>query len=520
MSTPDISGLGKRPIEGGETPAGSEVREDIAFEKLEVEMAKLTSAINSPLMDWNVINQLCTELLSGKGKDLLVACYLAAGLLETRSLAGLADGLKVIADMLETYWDTLYPSLKRIRGRRNALQWLVDRVQQRATETGWADLPPMEAKLSEALQASLSSIDATLMDKDSDAPSIRSLQTLVRALPVIEEAPVAPPAASLEANTGDSKPSAKTIADAPAAVVLDAGDQAEQALDDVCARLGPIAEFLLNADLTNPLPYRLDRLSAWTPINALPSADAGGETHLPGPISQVVEALEKLKATQADEDLVHLAEAQLAAFPFWLDLNCICANALERLGSKYDAARLEVCGETSRLVARLPGIEKQAFAGGMPFADGDTLAWLAGLASAQGDSNAQGSKPQGRDAIAAAIGNARALAAGDDLSGAVNALQQQILATDSPRDKLYLQIRLCELLLVQRPGAALDAFAFSIVDTIDRHLLADWEPALAIDGLQVAYKVMTRNEDSKAVADGLLKRVLALDASAAFRLVS
>lgn len=520
MSTSDISELGKSPIKGGETPAGSEVREDAAFEKIEAEMAKLTSATSSPLMDWNVINQLCTELLATKGKDLLVACYLAAGLLEKRSLAGLADGLKVIADMLETYWDTLYPSLKRIRGRRNALQWLIDRVQQRAVETNWSDLPPMPATLLDELQASLSAIDATLMDKDGDAPSIRSLLTLARTLPVIEEAPAPAPVSAPAKVSGDVKPSSKTIAEAPAAVVLDSADQAEQALDDVCAQLEPIAEFLLNADLANPLPYRLDRLAAWTPINALPAADASGETHLPGPISQVVDALEKLKATQADEDLVHLAEAQLAAFPFWLDLNCICARALERLGSKYEAARLEVSGETARLVARLPGIEKQAFAGGMPFADGDTLAWLAGLISAPGDGNATAGKPKERDAIAAAIGNARALAANDDLGGAVNALQQQVLAADSPRDKLYLQIRLCELLLVQRPGAALDAFAFSIVDTIDKHLLADWEPTLAIDGLQVAYKVMTRNEDSKAVADGLLKRVLALDASAAFKLVS
>ncbi len=517
MSTSDISELGKSPIEGGESPAGSEVREDPAFDKLEVEIAKLTSAVNSPLVDWKVINQLCTELLSGKGKDLLVACYLAAGLLETRSLPGLSDGLKVIADMLQTYWDTLFPSLKRIRGRRNALQWLIDRVQQRAVESNWSNLPPMPASLLDELQASLTSIDTTLMDKDGDAPSIRSLLTLVRTLPVIEEAPVAAPAPARAA--GDSK-SLAASAQALPAVVLDSGDQAEQALDDVCAQLEPIAEFLLNTDLANPLPYRLDRLAAWTPINALPAADASGETHLPGPISQVVDALAKLKTTQADEDLVHLAEAQLAAFPFWLDLNCICATALQRLGGKYDAARLEVCGETARLVARLPGIEKQAFAGGMPFADGDTVAWLQGLASPQGGGNAAAGKSGERDAITTAIGNARALAASDDLSGAVNMLQQQILATASPRDKLYLQIRLCELLLVQRPGAALDAFAFAIVDTIDKHLLADWEPALAIDGLQVAYKVMTRNEDGKVVADGLLKRVLALDASAAFKLVT
>lgn len=522
MSTPDIAELGKSPIEGSDTPAGSEVREEPAFEKLEAEIAKLTSAINSPLVDWNIINQLCIELLASKGKDLLVACYLAAGLLETRSLAGLSDGLKVISDMLGTYWDTLYPSVKRMRGRRNALQWLIDRVQQRATETGWTDLPPVDAKVADELQASLNAIDASLMDKDSDAPSIRSLITLVRSVPVVEEAPAPLPAAEslpAAANIAGDTTSSATAAMRPV-VVPDSDEQAGQALDELCARLEPIAEWLLNADLTNPLPYRLGRLAAWTPINALPGADASGETHLPGPISQVVDALEKLKVTQADADLVHLAEAQLAAFPFWLDLNCICATALQRLGSAHEAAHREVCGESARLVARLPGIEKLAFAGGMPFANGDTLAWLGSLASASGNAQSSSSAGERDAAIAVAVGNARAMAATDDLAGAVNVLQQHLLATGNPKDRLYLQIRLCELLLLQRPGAALDAFALSIVDTIDKHLLTAWEPGLALDGLQVAYKVMTRNDEGKATADGLLQRVVALDAAAAVKLVT
>lgn len=518
MTTPAISELGKLAIEGA-LPVGNEVREEPGFERLEVEVTKLSSPVYSPLVDWGLITQLSSDLLATKGKDLLVACYLTAGLLETRGLAGLSDGLKVIADMLETWWDSLYPSLKRIRGRRNALQWLVDRVQQRAGETGWATLPPQEAALSAQLQASLQAIDAVLLDKDSDAPSIRSLLTLVKALPVAEDTPA--PQALPQAPAAGATPSARVAAEAAAqSPLIDSGEQAEHALDEACARLQPIAEWLLNADLSNPLAYRLDRLAAWTPINSLPP-DVSGQTQLAGPISQVTDALDRLKADQADEDLVHFAEAQLAAFPFWLDLNCICAAALERLGSGFEAASREVCGESARLVARLPGIEKLAFAGGMPFADGDTIAWLAGLAAAQGSASGPAAVgPQGRSAITAAVGNARALAANDDMVGAVNCLQQQLALVNTPGDQLFLRIRLCELLLLQRPGAALEAFALSLVDSIDRHQLAEWDPALALDGLQVAYKVMTRNEDSKAAADSLLKRVVSLDAAAAVKLVT
>ena len=510
MTTSAISELGKLPFEGA-SPAGNDVRGEPAFDLLEVELSKLSSPVHSASIDWNKITRLSAELLSTKGKDLMVACYLTGGLFETRSLVGMADGLQVIADMLENYWDTLYPPLKRIRGRRNAVQWLVDRIQQRATEAVWTGLPPQELALVARLQASLQTIDAVLMDKDSEAPSVRSLLTMVKALPTVAEEAQAPTRQAAPA-------SAKASAEATPTLVPDSGEEAEQALGEVCVRLEPIAQWLLNADLSDPLPYRLNRLAAWTSLNTLPPV-VSGHTPVPGPVSQVIDALGKLKTSQADEDLVYFAEAQLAAFPFWLDLNCVCAAALERMGSRFDSARREVCGETARLTGRLPGLEKLMFASGVAFADSETIAWLAGLATAQ-DSNNEADKPRDRDVVGVALGNARALAASHDLTGAVDCLQQQLVLGNSPRDDLFLRIRLCELLLTERPGAALEAFALSLTDSIDRHQLADWEPALALDGLQVAYKVMTRNEDNKAAADMLLMRVVSLDAVAAVKLVT
>ena len=508
MTTFAISELGKLAFESA-SPAGNEVRGEPAFDQLEAELSKLSSPVHSASIDWNKITRLSAELLSTKGKDLMVACYLAGGLFETRSLLGMADGLRVIADLLETYWDTLYPPLKRIRGRRNAVQWLVDRMQQRSTEAAWTELPPQEVALIERLLASLQTMEAVLTDKDSEAPSVRSLITIVKALPTIaQEAPARKTAAPA---------SAKAPAEATVTTVLESSDDAGQALGEVCARLEPIAQWLLSADIADPLPYRLNRLAAWTSINTLPPV-VSGQTPVPGPVLQVMDALGKLKTSQADEDMVAFAEAQLAAFPFWLDLNCVCAAALERMGSRFDAARREVCGETARLVARLPGIEKLMFASNVPFADSDTLAWLEGLAAAQGE--AEAGAPRGRDVIAVALGNARTLAASHDLVGAVDCLQQQIALVNAPKDDLFLRIRLCELLLTERPGAALEAFAQALVDRIERHHLVEWEPALALDALQVAYRVMTRNEDNKAAADGLLKRVVALDALAAVKLVT
>ena len=527
MTTYSVSDLGKQPIEGSQA-AGNEVRDEPIFEQLEGEIGKLSSPVHSASVDWARIAGLSGELLATKGKDLMVACYLAGGLLETRGLPGLSDGLIVIADMLETYWDTLYPSLKRMRGRRNAVVWLVERTQQRAQETGWDALPPQEAAMVLQMQTSLKTIDAVLMDKDSEAPSIRPLLSLVNSLPVIEPEPEPEPVPEPDPAQNTPQAGTKTstpafVAPAPsgngAVVTVDSDENASHALRVACEGLEPIASWLLTAGLSNPLPYRLDRLAAWTAINSLPPATAG-QTRITGPIPQIAEALTRLQASQANEDIVRFAEAQLAVFPFWLDLNFVCASALERMGSSFAAAKLEVCGETARLLVRLPGLEKLSFAGGMPFATGDTAAWLGDLSAGQGAAGGGGSQPRENGAVVAAVGNARALAANDDLPGAVACLQEQVALATAPRDQLFLRIRLCELLLARRPGAALQAFALAIVDTIDRHELAAWDPALALDGLQVAYGVMARNEDGRAAADNLLKRIVPLNAGAAAALVT
>jgi len=244
MTTDLITELGKQPIAGAQ-PAGNEVREEPVFELLEAEVAKLASPVHSVTMDWNKVTQWSTELLSTKGKDLLVACYLTGGLLEARGLYGLADGLKVLADMLETYWDTLYPGLKRMRGRRNALQWLIDRVQQRAAETDWGAPPPQEAELVARLTASLKAMDTLVAEKDSEAPSMRALLTLVNTLTVIEEKPAeppAPPAQAADAPTSSAAPAPASGAP-PATLLLDSADNVERALEEACSRLGSLAEW-------------------------------------------------------------------------------------------------------------------------------------------------------------------------------------------------------------------------------------------------------------------------------------
>lgn len=76
------------------------------------------------------------------------------------------------------------------------------------------------------------------------------------------------------------------------------------------------------------------------------------------------------------------------------------------------------------------------------------------------------------------------------------------------------------MLLVHRPRALLNGFAKSLLVTIDHHDLGCWDPVLALDGLKVAYDVMSRDEEDKQSLNDLLARMAALDAGMAVKLLA
>lgn len=522
-----ISSLGKQAISEAQ-PAGADVREEAEFDLLQNEIAKMSNPAASSSVDWNQVVVQAAALTGSKGKDIMVACYLAGGLLQTEGLPGLAAGLQALDGMLQAYWETLFPPVARLRARRNALQWLLDRIKAHGDEHDWSSFPQQEETLVNALREHLKSIDAFVAGKDADAPSLRLAITQTDTLPVKESAPPAPPpepaAAPAAITAAAAMPAtASSLASAPAMAALSAApvnspEAAERASTEALLRLADIAQWLGEGDLNQPAAFRLNRIAAWTGIEQLPPA-GGGKTNLPGPVPQVQEALKAMLTRQADQDLVRFAEAQLPVFPFWLDLNFIAVQALERLGPAYDAARREVIGATAWLAARLPGIEELAFSSGAPFAAGDTRQWLQTLGKG-GGADGDGDGAVRTDPAQVAAGRARAIAAEGDLGAAAQLLQHAINQSAAPAARFRLRTQLCELLLEERPGANLIPFANMLVSEIDRFKLTEWDPPIAAAGLSAAWRILSGDDALKPEADALLARLADIDAEAAVRLVT
>ena len=247
--SPSGTTRGLNPIPG-DAPAGVAATYEPAFEELAAEIAKLDSLSGDDPVRWPRVVELGTRILLETSKDLQAAAYRAMGLFHTQGYAGLEDGLTVLRDMLKTYWDGLFPPLKRMRGRKQALEWLADRGVAFLESTPPADAGPL-ALCIERMQE-LDSLGRELFP--DGPPGITKLLSKLREMQAQQAADAGP---SQEGTTEPSAggPVAVVGAKPPSGVIA----TREQAFD----QLRKVIEFLRKHDPHSPVSYVLERAHRW-----------------------------------------------------------------------------------------------------------------------------------------------------------------------------------------------------------------------------------------------------------------
>jgi type VI secretion system protein VasJ len=544
--------LGKEPI-AGDSPAGGDVRYDPDFETLQAEIDKMSSPTASGKPDWSKVVETAAGILAGKSKDLTVAGYLAVGLLRNRSLTGLDEGLQVIRDLVENYWDNLYPPKKRMRGRQGALAWWLEKTEE--TLQRLKTDAPLPAEQSRRLAENLKALDALLADKMPDPPLLRPVQRHVENLPVQEADPVDAPPLQKEAPVEEPPPGiAETKSAPPAAAAPDdgpvpaapapgppvpaapepaaaaapapepiAGEQDPAKIPDAALqRLRQASLFLLQQDLKSPLAYRYRRIAGWAKLTTLPP-HTDKVTLVPPPAPQVIAALKELHEAANWPALIQNAEQKFSQFVFWLDLNRMVAESLTRLGAGHEKALAVVREETAYMLQRLPGLASLSFSDGMPFAEAQTLTWLQSIAFGQGGAaapvpgHAGAGEAQPGDAV---IEEARAMARKKQVVQAIDLLQQHLLSTSSGHLKMRWRMAIVQVLCtVKKEFQALPHLEQVLAD-IDLFHLEEWNPTLAVEGLSAAWRVFNLQTagEYKHRAARLLDRIARIDPSGALRL--
>ena len=114
MSTIDVETL-LQPV-SADGPCGEDLEYDAAFGELERSaQGKEEQQIGDTIVeaeepDWREVRKLALALFS-RTKDLRVVIYLIQANLRTHGFVGFAEGLELLRDMLQQYWDCVFPEL-------------------------------------------------------------------------------------------------------------------------------------------------------------------------------------------------------------------------------------------------------------------------------------------------------------------------------------------------------------------------------------------------------------------------
>lgn len=501
--------LGRLPV-SDTAPAGTEPRQSADYERLLEETARLSSLQGAAAVNWNTVVESAAAVLERQAKDIPAAVYLCVGLAHSDGLRGLADGVRVLADLLANWWQTCFPPLKRLRARVNMLVWWRERILP------VLDAPhePVEPALRDDLLTSLRDLDATLGDVLPDLPPLRDLVERVQRLEVTEEAaatpsagPDSPPEAAAPpppAPAPEPAPSAPravpetpvpspspSVSPVPAAPPADA----DAAMSAYLAAARAYAA-LAFADQLPAAPAAWSALYAtlWGRIEKLPPAD-NQVTALPAPQEEGLAACRSLLSAGRPAEAAAAVARLLPACPLCLDAQHLLFTALTACGRPADAALVQ--REARALAARLPGLTALKFADGQPFADAGTRQWL----HAEESAPAAERVPAANDETESLRAGAREAAAGGNLAAALDTLEdaRRRLGERSAR-AFPLRMEQTRLLALAGHAQAAVPLAEELEHSLEARNLADWQPELCLEALCICHTVWSGLETPEARA--------------------
>ncbi|MCK5505071.1 MAG: type VI secretion system protein TssA [Thermodesulfovibrionia bacterium] len=511
----ELTLLGREPV-SADQPAGMDVRYEPVFEELQAEMDKLASPSSSGALDWNKVERLSSEILARKSKDLLAASYFAVALIYTRKTEGLVIGLRVYRDLLEQFWDDLFPSKTRMRGRIGAIEWWLEKTGAALKQFEEVSLSSENLK---SLKENLEKIDEFLNENIAEPPSLRPIKEFLNS--------VAVPSVKEKEEKEETKPQA--VAAAHKEEILDkitSREDVRKVFDTAIQKIREATAFLRENDLSNPQLYRWTRIAAWSSVSAPPPA-TNGKTLIPPPGTSIRDPLDELRNRNNPEAFVRLAGERLLQYVFWLDLNRWITEALNGMGDQFRNCSDAVCQETALFVHRLQGLEELTFSDGTPFADDETRQWLNEIAFGRGSavsdffpSQESGSTQQDEDLIQKEVKEAQALIKKKKIIEAIDRFQQKIYGSFSQKEKLLWRLAISQLMVNSNKSKLVLPHLEQILKDVETYRLEEYDPKLALECFKLVWQGLSAQTDdnSKKKAEEMLRRIARIDMTEVIRL--
>lgn len=328
---------------------------DDDFQRMREEANRLSAA------DTDQVIRLAEKLLKQTCKDVRVASYYLWARLHRDGEAGLADGLNLLAAMVERFGTDLLPA--RPNSRKMAMEWLASSKVLDSLSLHPEVVRPDAERTVASLVWLAHGLDGLPAEQRADLGALHASLASRLATSIKTTGDGAPHSASHE-TTGQG-----------AAPVASAVKSARDLLDN--GRV--LAGYLREQPHGWLAGHRLMKSLRWDTIHQAPPEDASGNTRLAPPRSEYRAQLKRLYLQQSWSELLDQVERIFAesTHHLWLDLQWFLVQALSRQSAPHDTWADIATRDLSMFLERLPGLEELRWSDGSPFADETTREWIA-----------------------------------------------------------------------------------------------------------------------------------------------
>lgn len=346
-------------------PTGEDLTYHDTFQEIKEEIAKL-SGIN-----YSLIVAESEIILKQSSKDIRVATYYCLARLFIDGAEGFADGIELLAGLLDKFGTLIYPS--RLNIRKNALEWLANaRFIDQLTQ-----VQPISDSCLTRIIIALDHIESCcqklfISETPNQSVTPPNLSTLVHFVNNSAKQPtkvISTESANVETSNSvqSSEQQFKTV-EIKINSHRDLLDQARK-----------MASFLREKPEGYLAAGRFLRVLRWDTVIDLPPTDGRGKTRLPAPRAELKQNINRLITQQQWSTLFERVEEAFmeSANHFWIDLQRATVMALQNMGEPYQSWAEIYMTDIGLMLDRLNGVENLLFENSMPFADSETLNWIA-----------------------------------------------------------------------------------------------------------------------------------------------
>jgi len=487
-----------QPI-SADLPVGEDPGYDDDFQRMREEVNKLSGA------DAEQVVRLAEKLLIHTCKDLRVATYYLWARLHMDGESGLAEGLNLLAALVERFAVEVLPT--RPNSRKMALEWLTS-AKVLGSLSLYPEVVKVEAERTAAALAWLErSLDAWPQDQRPELGALYAALSARLAQSGGLDALVPQNTASHESNT-QTPPSGAAIKSGRD--LLDSGRA--------------LAAYLREQPLGWLAAHRLMKSLRWDTVHQAPPQEANGNTRLAPPRGDYRAQLKRLYLQQSWTELLDQVERIYAegVNHFWLDLQWYLFQALSKQPAPQDRWADIAKRDLGMFLERLPGLEVLCWSDGTPFADETTREWIT--------QHVSGNRPQQWLPAAAPASNTveadvlslegEALAQADS-DGVEQSLAWLAARPDVHTGRQRWLLRLLMARVAEQYGKS--DLAIHLLGELDaiaqRQALAEWEPELYFEVKARLLKLLRlkaqRNDADKPTLarrmEALLAALVAID---------